>query len=301
MRYLLAIALFAGLATGARACDICGCSAGGSYFGILPRFGKHFVGVRYQYSAFSSTHPPTGSESPSSSQEWFQTGELWGRYVIHPRLQLFAFLPYHHFERHADQKMTTVDGLGDASLVANWMVFNTGDSLYHNWKQAFQIGGGVKLPTGQHLIVREGLLLNPNLQPGTGTYDFPLNAIYTLRHKKWGMNTELQYRMNGVNKNGYQFGNRASTALQLFYWHNLKKCALLPQAGITGEFAQADQKNKIAQDNTGGQAVYATAGVNIYFRRIAVGMNVNQPVYQHLGNGNVHAFTAAAATLSFLF
>ena len=51
MRYLFVFVLLAGATTVALACDVCGCSAGGNYFGILPRFGKHFLGIRYQYSA----------------------------------------------------------------------------------------------------------------------------------------------------------------------------------------------------------------------------------------------------------
>ncbi len=301
MRYLLVIAMLAITTSNALACDICGCSSGGSYFGILPRFGKHFAGVRYQYRSFSSQHPATGDETPSSSREWFQTGELWGRYVIHPRVQLFGFMPYHHFVRDEDQVRTTVNAAGDASLVANWIVFNTGDSLFHTWKHAFQVGGGVKFPTGKHLIVREGLLLNPNLQPGTGTWDIPLNAIYTIRHKKMGLNAELQYRFNGENKNRYHFGNRATAAIQGFYWKNLKKWSILPQAGLSGELIQPDRNNNADQEFTGGKALYAVAGMQVYYRRLAFGMTVSQPVYQHLGDGNMQAFTAANASLNYLF
>ncbi|MEO0333200.1 MAG: hypothetical protein AAF223_16195, partial [Bacteroidota bacterium] len=34
------------------ACDVCGCSLGSNYFGILPQFDKHFVGVRWHHSSF---------------------------------------------------------------------------------------------------------------------------------------------------------------------------------------------------------------------------------------------------------
>lgn len=301
MRYLLVFALLTGAMAGVNACDICGCSSGGSYFGILPRFGKHFAGVRYQYRAFSSAHPAINGEQPASSREWYQTGEIWGRYVPHPRIQIFGFLPYHHFERQEDRSQSTVNAMGDAGLVANLIVLNTGDSLYNSWKQALQIGGGVKMPTGRHLIVQEGLLLNPNMQPGTGTWDFPLNAIYTIRRNRVGMNAELQYRINGTNKNRYRFGNKTIASAQVFYWQNLKRFSLLPQGGLSFESAGADRKNGIVQDYTGGEAVYATAGINMYYKRLALGMNVNQPVYQHLGDRNVQAFTAASAALTFLF
>lgn len=77
-------------------CDICNSSAGGNLMVILPQFGNHFVGLRYQHSGFRSTHVPSllAEGAGGASRETFHTMELFGRYYPHPRVQLMGFVPY---------------------------------------------------------------------------------------------------------------------------------------------------------------------------------------------------------------
>ncbi|UII25703.1 hypothetical protein LVD15_20705 [Fulvivirga maritima] len=35
-----------------KACDVCGCSLGSNYMGILPQFNKNFVGLRWSQAKF---------------------------------------------------------------------------------------------------------------------------------------------------------------------------------------------------------------------------------------------------------
>lgn len=196
---ILFIAFFIAAVSGtASACDVCGCSVGGNYFGILPQFQQNFVGVRYQQRSFSSEHLTLfPGEEPLRTQEAFHTTEIWGRYVPHPKVHLFAFVPYNFFTKDEENIHSVVSGIGDVSLMAHYIVLNNGNESKRKWKQALQIGIGIKMPTGKsnHIQSHSGLLI-PSLQAGTGAFDLPFSAIYTIRNGKWGANAEANYRLN---------------------------------------------------------------------------------------------------------
>jgi hypothetical protein len=78
----------------ASACDVCGCSIGGNYFGILPQFLRHFVGVRYSEQSYRSAHSPNAAQTGDfDSDERFRTMDVLGRFYPTRRLQIIAMLP----------------------------------------------------------------------------------------------------------------------------------------------------------------------------------------------------------------
>ncbi|TXI71256.1 MAG: hypothetical protein E6Q41_00520, partial [Cyclobacteriaceae bacterium] len=65
------------------ACDVCGCSLGGSYFGILPQFNKNFVGLRWSQARFHAyMNHQSGYLSEETSNDTYRKLELWGRYYV---------------------------------------------------------------------------------------------------------------------------------------------------------------------------------------------------------------------------
>jgi hypothetical protein len=184
----IAVALLA-LVPVASACDVCGCSAGGNYLGILPQFHRHFVGFRWSEQLFQSAHSQSAAEAGRfDSEESFRTMDLFGRFYPARRIQLFAVMPYHDFRRWENNALTHTQGLGDVSVMAGYILLDTGDSLRRKWRHSLTLNGGVKLPTGsQNLTNSKGEPLHPNLQPGSGTVDFMLAATYTVRRGAWGL------------------------------------------------------------------------------------------------------------------
>ena len=78
-----------------KACDICGCTANGQSLGILPQFYQHFIGIQYQYRSYHSQGAMSvDGTAGTSSNEYYNTLQLWSRYYIGKRIQLFAFVPY---------------------------------------------------------------------------------------------------------------------------------------------------------------------------------------------------------------
>ncbi len=75
----------------ASACDVCGCSIGGNYFGILPQFHRHFVGIRHSEQSFRSAHSLNAARSGNfDSDEDFRTVDVLGRFYPIRRLQMLA-------------------------------------------------------------------------------------------------------------------------------------------------------------------------------------------------------------------
>lgn len=279
-----------------RACDVCGCSVNASYMGILPQFQKHFVGVRYMTNNFRSQHIPSQFVfEGGQSEELFQRAEIWGRYYVTPKIQVFGFLPY-SINRKTENRITSqFHGLADASVMVNYIFLNTGDSGRFSVRNTIMAGGGLKLPTGR--FNKDEL---PNMQTGTGSWDYMLNLIYTLRYKKTGVNVDLNGRIN--NSNGtYTFGNRLTSGARFFYWHKYKMVSFLPQIGGLAEFAQKDTKEGVLQKYSGGHGFYGIAGADIYFRTFSAGFSLTLPVKENLNERLVATRQRLSFQLIYLF
>src|SRR4051812_40538791 len=78
-----------------KACNTCGCAAGNTYMGLLPQTNGSFVGLKYLYRGYSSVHPDDGgADLPGTSYENYNTVQVWGRYALTGRLQVYGMLPY---------------------------------------------------------------------------------------------------------------------------------------------------------------------------------------------------------------
>jgi len=295
------VLLLVGLTNYISACDICGCSAGSNSLGILPGFKNNFIGIRHQYRSFSSSPHEVGSNTMPSSIENYHTTEVWAKYMPSNRWQFFAFVPYNIYQRTENHKETQLHGLGDISLLTNYIFINTGDSVKRTWKHALQAGFGLKLPTGKHTILVDSLMVNPNLQPGTGAYDLMLNAMYTLRYKKSGLNTELFYNHPMQNDQNFKFGDRYSVNLKYFYVRKSPQFTFLPYAGLGFETSDPNKSNNEAQQYTSTKASVMIAGIDVYYKQLAIGLNLKKPLAENNSGGYVTTLQRIGAHLLFLF
>ncbi|AMM52595.1 hypothetical protein TH61_17345 [Rufibacter sp. DG15C] len=288
------------------ACDG-GCTMGGNYLGILPQFHKNFVGTRFTTRSYTiqtmHTHEHDGVPMTHQDiiEEVYSTAEVWGRYVPMKDVQVLAFVPYAFNEERSSRGTTKYSGLGDITLLVNYSLFNTGDSARHAFKHSLQLGGGVKLPTGTHSLHRSEESYSTSLQPGTGSTDFLVNVIYTVRYGKMGLNNDFTYRFNSENSDGYSFGDRFSGSSNLFYWYKLENVlTLLPSAGLYYEHALADKFSDL-HDSKPGDAFFANLGLNVYVKKVGLEATLQLPITHTEGH---HASTAnkrAMVNLNYLF
>lgn len=289
--FFISLALLA--AHGTMGCDVCGCSLGGSYFGILPQFNKNFVGLRWSQARFHAyMNHQSDYLKPETSNDTYQKLELWGRYYLNKRIQLFAFIPYSFNSMKGTEQVVSSHGLGDITLIGNYLLLNTGEDKTKKFKHTWMAGAGVKLPTGDSNLEDKGVLVNPNFQLGTGSLDFLLSTVYTLRYQKAGLSVESGYKINTRNRNDYVFGNQFHASSQIFYWQNAGLFAFLPNAGVYFERAAKHRDGTILQANTGGSSVQLMAGLETYVKGFTVGFTYKHPVNQHYNSDNIADITA---------
>jgi hypothetical protein len=295
----LALILLTGTAPVLFACDACG-GPGSQFVGILPQFHRHFAGMRWHYRSFRMAHSPTEAPIP----ERFATFEAWGRFYPVRRLQLFAFVPYNYFARQVPNAEAFVNhGLGDLSVTANYLLLDTGDSLYASYKQTLSIGGGLKLPTGRFRDrSAEGQTLHPNLQMGSGSVDFLLSANYTLRRGRFGANAEVGARLSTPNADGYRLGHRANAAVRAFWWQPLGRgCALMPQAGLLYDYGAQDRQDGHRVSMTGGGLLAASVGLDLYLGPVLLGASGQLPLASSLNGGMVSPGPRCTVQMAVMF
>lgn len=148
-------------------------------------------------------------------------------------------------------------GVGDAVLMAKFIlstISETGSEL--------QLGLGPKLPLGKTDLTNDlNIVLNADMQPGSGTWDLITWAYFARQSGKrptMSASARIVGRFNGVNREylgsqSYRFGN----SMQLYLgigdqvgWANM---ILSPSLSIRYRYAGGDHINGQELDNTGGQ------------------------------------------------
>lgn len=265
------------------ACNVCGGGAMSASPGILPKFRTHFIGLRESVKTINIQHPASLlNPEIQKSSESFKSTELWGRWYPHQRLQVFGFLPYNHISRTANAQSVSRSGFGDATLLVNFLVFNTGDSNTGKFKQAFLIGAGCKFNTGKFDASESA-----GFQLGSGSKDMQMYASYTVRYNMLGLLNEASYRFMGTNPSAYRFGNRFNWSAKTFYWFKYNELTVLPHIGFNYENGGQDYLNNKLQQKTGAEIVLAGTGVDLYYKNFSLGANYYQPVYQYINAGQV--------------
>ncbi|SOE20854.1 hypothetical protein SAMN06298216_1334 [Spirosomataceae bacterium TFI 002] len=289
MRYIFVLFILLFSSIDSKACDICGCGNGGSFFGILPNSHVRLLGLKYKYKSFNSH---LGSKT-LSAQEDFQSVELWGRAYPFKNTQVLYFVPYNFNSqtRLGDNKSSSINGLGDATVLVQYNLLNTfmDTTRIRTWEHNLLVGTGLKAPVGKFDYDQNSLeeVANPNFQLGTGSWDIPLNITYTIKHKNNGINVNSTYKINGKNNNDYKFANRINTSISAFKTLALGSYTLLPMLGVYGEYAGQDRQSGIANGFTGGGFVAANAGLDIYLNKYTLGINTQLPIAQNLVNGEL--------------
>lgn len=286
------------------ACDICGCGAGSNYVGILPDFGKKIFGLRYRYNSLLSHVGVGGATTYLTTKESYHITEAWGGFNIGNRFRIMLTVPYAINERTNQGTTTSKNGLGDVSAYGYYQLINHRKSIGNKLLvQSLWIGGGIKLPTGKYNPKDKSTTgENTNLfQLGTASVDYSVNVMYDVRLQDAGLNLAASYKMNGNNKYEYSYGNKLNASAQAYYKVRIKnKLTVAPNAGILYEFAQKDIDNKSEVDISGGRSLLGTAGVELAFKKIAIGGNWQTPFSQNLASGIIKAQNRAMVHISFI-
>lgn len=290
----------------AYACDVCSASSGNQSLGLLPQMYRHFVGIQYQSYHIESISKPLSDTKPIvNANERYQTMQIWGRYCIGKKWQLFAFVPYKLNTYKTASTILRSQGIGDISVLVNYAILQTPDSATNALQHRLQGGVGIKAPTGSFAGITERELSGlPNIQPGTGSWDIPVNINYTVRHESIGVNVDAAYNITTASTDKYKYGNKLTSQLTGFYWLNTGFISILPQLSANLEHMLHDYDNynkKWLNEQTGGTIISARAGVQMYYKKIGAQLTYTQPVWQVSNGDNITAINRLDVGLLFLF
>jgi hypothetical protein len=284
----------------ASACEICGCGVGNFYLGLLPHFNSKFFGLRYHYMHY---HTQLANDATQFSNDYYKTVELWSGINIGPKLQILAFVPYHINKQFTDDGIKTQNGIGDISILLNYNLLHTRSNAGKNLiEHQLWIGAGIKLPTGKNNVDINDPSVNPgdvNSQSGTGSTDFLLNASYDVSINKFGVSTSVNYKINTDNKTGYRFGNRFTANTFAFYKLRAMGLGIAPNVGLLYENSASNNLNKATVVQTGGHLISVAGGVEMNFKKIALGANLQLPVVQNFAEGQTQSKVKGLVHLTF--
>ena len=275
-------------------CDACGCSASGGGMGFSSMLNQNFVGVRYMHQSYRSRD--IFNNSPWVDEN-FNTIQAWARIPVFKNFQVSALVPYHFNNRTPATGKETIDGIGDITVLGLYTVYQTHkDSTM--FVHTLQAGAGVKAPTGKYNGTNNGSV-NPSFQLGTGSWDYMFATEYVIKHKKWGLNTMLNYTIKTENDENYKFGNQFNYGSTLFYVFDKSKVTLVPQAGIAGEVYATNKQYGEDVINTKGDVLFGRAGIEAGAGKFSVGVNAMLPINQNLTGGRVEAKYRLAINLNY--
>ncbi len=276
-------------------CDICSCatSSGSTGFGTLSN--SNFFGVRYMYQNFESRNGIF--ENSPTSEEHFNTFQLWAQISVYKNFHVTANLPYQDLNKDFNGVSENLSGLGDASVIGWYKhVFykkEASDEVNFSEEKtpsghSLQFGLGIKVPTGK-FEQRLTESVNPGFQVGTGSVDTVLSLGHNYGGDKIGVNTLLSYYAKGENKNEYQFGNQFSYSSRVFTVFPKENVNVMPFLGVSGDIYNEIKQygEKIANSN--GNIVNGTLGLEVIYKKFIFGSNYTLPIYQDLFGGNVES------------
>jgi hypothetical protein len=287
-KFIITVTLFSLLVLSSipvNACDICGCGvSSGPFTGILPQFSRNVIGMRMSSQKY--THPNTELNMNGTSrvlEDQYHTAELWLRYYPAPRWQTFVFLPYKFNQRIESERTSNLSGIGDLYVTAYYTMVNTADSVKKRIKVNWLLGGGLKLPTGKYQQRDINKTMLPiGFQAGTGAYSLLLSSNLSVRRQAFGLNSQVNYTINGTNELDYRIGNGFSGTLSAFYWKNYKNIKLLPNVGVIAEKTSKDAQYGLLKETSGSRSLIASTGLEIYTGQWLISFNYQRSIYQEL-------------------
>lgn len=282
-------------------CDICGGGSGSYYVGLLPQFNKKLVGVRYQYNQLYTNLDVQGNKTALSNKEQYQTMDIWGAWNIGSKWRVMAVLPYSFIEKYNEgmAQTTKKNGISDITLSGYYNLLQTANnSLNHSvW-----IGAGIKLPSGEYNNPEMANNTSNIFQLGTGSTDFLTQVIYDLNIESWGLNTTVNYKINTSNKDDYKYGNKLTANLAIYRKLNVGDAArIVPNIGLLYENQQQNTTIGYSVDQTGGNILQGSYGVEASYKKIAIGINLQSPISQNIASHRVDLKNKIMTHISYAF
>mgnify|MGYP000480293577 CR=1 FL=1 len=292
MKYII-IALGMIVSSGVVACDNCNV-----YLGINPNDFSHSVQLLHRWSFREGSFNQYGQQilrhggmseyHNSELLELFSTYEVRGRVFLDERTSILASIPFRNNYR-AINNVTRADayGLGDPLALINFRILNSKLTDSNSVNHQLTLIGGLKLPFGKHNAEWNDKIVDHDMQPGTGSFDFISGFDYYVKVKYLGLNVSANYKMNTTNADKFRFGNRTNLMVGLFSNLKVGKLKLLPHLGTYYELSSSDvYRNELVEDSEVA-TLFSRGSLGVFFGKWSLNGEVLWRLKQKLGQTNL--------------
>ena len=182
---------------------------------------------------------------------------------------------------------TQTSGVGDAVILFQY-------SLISDLKRSLTLAAGPKLPIGKFDATDDefGIVLSPDLQPGSGSLDAIFGASFQEAHLfnlvGLGLNASASYRYTTPSRrfdgdNKYRFGNETLLSVGIVKNILLKTVGFTPSLFARYRSTSVDKIDNLEVPGTGGDWIYLNPGINIELsNKLAINGSAEVPVYRNL-------------------
>ncbi len=182
-------------------------------------------------------------------------------------------------------------GLGDIPLTVYYNIVLQKD-------QDISLFSGVKFPSGSTKeLTSFGSQFEPELQLGSGSFDYLWGGVYQGRQGSWGTLFNVVYIAKTPGAAEFELGDVFSTTAGIDYYIVLPKpiVTIAPGLRINYQYEDRHRQHGTASPDSGGRTLLAGPALTIKGDNVAVFGSYLGPVEQNLGG--VHQHLAYAWTL----
>ncbi len=158
----------------------------------------------------------------------------------------------------------TTSGVGDVLVDTKWIFFSN-NQLKGTTRLGIQ--GGVKIPLGgTGATMPDGTLAPRPLQVGSGSWDFPFKALFTMTRDRFGLIANTGYRIN-TSDDGIDAGNVFSYDVALGFrlapwvYKTLRDKSLIVYVELNGEVARRDEIAGTPNPDSGGHVLFLSPDI----------------------------------------
>lgn len=304
------------------ACDQCGC---GLLLGVQPYDHANNFGLQWRMRYLKGdimndvatdglkvlkhggAAQPVGGEVPTSSEntEIYMVLEARGQFWFGQRFSLTGSVPLlNNYAAVDNVREADLYAVGDPLLLGRYVVMGSksGPELdTTRTRHRLTVGLGVKVPLAKQGVTQYGEVLDPDMQPSTGTWDAMASVEFSVRGKAWGTSLSLFGRYNGTMSDGYQLGHALNFKADVFRVIPLKGFQLLPSVGGYVETLMTDVVNGVADKTTGGTTVFSDLGLQLWWNDLGFSFAWQQALVNDLGSQMVPNKVRLIAGLTYNF
>jgi hypothetical protein len=282
-----------------KACDVCGI-----FLGIQPHDRASNISLLYRYRRLEGTLPaippvamPTKHGGHANTalvpqatehhyRELYQTLELRADLWLSQRWAVLVSLPVvNNYQALDGYVAADIYGVGDPLLLGRYLVANTRcTTTEERTVHRLSLGGGAKVPLGQHGLRYRDAEAPHDLQPGTGTWDLLASAEYRMRHGRNGASLTAIGRRNGTDADGMRMGHGLSATAECFRRFDIgDDWRIMPSLGAYHELTGKDAMQGEAAAGTGSSTLFTHASVRVWWRSWGIQGTFQFAVARRLG------------------